>query len=67
MRVSNIRGGRLCRIALCCCIILPLIFLLVTWGDTKRGISSYHGKFARFNHQRLEGRPREVPKLVEGE
>ncbi|XP_011177160.2 N-acetylgalactosaminyltransferase 7 [Zeugodacus cucurbitae] len=66
MRISNFRGARMCRVGLCCLIIMPLLFLLFTWNDTKRGFNSYHGKLSRFNHQRLEGRPQEVPKLVEG-
>lgn len=70
MRVSNIRSGRICRLVLCLLVILPLLYLLANWSDHhKRVQEAYHARFggAKFSHQRLENRPREVPKLVEGE
>lgn len=70
MRVSNIRSGRIFRLVLCLLVILPLLYLLANWSDHhKRVREAYHSRFggAKFSHQRLENRPREVPKLVEGE
>lgn len=69
MRISNLRSGRICRLALICLVILPLLYLLATWSDShKRVQSAYEAKFGtgRRSYQRLEGRPKEVPVLVEG-
>ncbi|EDV46600.1 N-acetylgalactosaminyltransferase 7 [Drosophila erecta] len=69
MRVSTIRSGRICRLALCLLVLLPLLYLLANWSDHhKRVQEAYHTRFGghKFAHQRLEGRPREVPKLVDG-
>ncbi|ALC48047.1 GalNAc-T2 [Drosophila busckii] len=69
MRVSNIRSGRIFRLALCFLVILPLLYLLANWSDNhKRVQRAYHARFGgrKQSHQRLESRPREAPKLVEG-
>lgn len=69
MRISNIRSGRMCRLALVCLVILPLLYLLTTWSDShKRVQEAYQAKFGsgRRSYQRLESRPKEVPVLVEG-
>uniref|UniRef100_A0A1I8P174 Polypeptide N-acetylgalactosaminyltransferase n=1 Tax=Stomoxys calcitrans TaxID=35570 RepID=A0A1I8P174_STOCA len=69
MRITNIRNGRVCRLALVCLVILPLLYLLTTWSDGHKRVSeAYQAKFgtARRHYQRLEGRPKETPILVEG-
>lgn len=68
--MSNIRSGRICRMALCLLVLLPLLYLLANWSDHhKRVQEAYHSRFGgpKFAHRRLEGRPKELPKLVEGE
>lgn len=68
MRISNIRNGRICRLALLL-ILLPLLYLLITWSDGHKRVQEvYQAKFGtgRRHYQRLEGRPKEIPVLVEG-
>lgn len=69
MRISNIRSGRMCRLALVCLVILPLLYLLTTWSDSHKRVQEvYQAKFGmgRRHYQRLENRPKEVPLLIEG-
>jgi len=57
MRVSTIRSGRICRLALCLLVLLPLLYLLANWSDHhKRVQEAYHTRFGgpKFAHQRLE-------------
>lgn len=58
MRISNVRGVRLIKICACVFVIVPILYLLVTWSDGANKL----GKAKQ--HARSSGN--EVPKLIEG-
>lgn len=62
MRITNVRGGRLIKICACVFVIVPILYLLVTWSDgaNKLGKAIQHAKL----HSQSTGN--EVPKLIEG-
>lgn len=64
MRITNVRRGRIFRICLCACVILPLLYLLFTWSETHKNLpeSEPRGKHAALKRQRTQ-----KPELVTGE
>lgn len=62
MRITNLRKGRIARIAACVFILVPLLYLLLTWSDGhKRAKAVLQSRFGALT------RPKEVPRLIEGE
>ncbi|XP_055711285.1 N-acetylgalactosaminyltransferase 7 [Phlebotomus papatasi] len=61
MRITNLRKGRIARIAACVFILVPLLYLLLTWSDGhKRAKAVLQSRFGALT------RPKEVPRLIEG-
>lgn len=63
MRITNIRRGRIFRVSLCLLVIIPLLYLLFSWSETRRINPSVEprGKHAALTRQRTE-----KPELIVG-
>lgn len=60
MKITNLRTGRIIRVVLVLCFLLPIIYLLLNYSDSHKKINEvYHSKFA----PRMS---RQVPVLVDG-
>lgn len=60
MKITNLRTGRILRVVLVLCFLLPIIYLLMNYSDSHKKINDvYHSKFA----PRMA---RQVPVLVDG-
>lgn len=60
MKITNLRTGRLLRMALVVCLALPIIYLIMNYSDSHKKINDvYHRKFA----PRMA---RQVPVLADG-
>lgn len=61
MKITNLRTGRILRVALVVCFSLPIIYLLLNYSDSHKKINDvYHSKFSA-------RKARQVPVLVDGE
>lgn len=61
MKITNLRTGRIIRVALVLCFLLPIIYLLLNYSDSHKKINEvYHSKFS-------PRKSRQVPILVDGE
>lgn len=58
MRITNVRGVRLIKICACIFVIVPILYLLVTWSDGANKLGTPK------QHPRSSGN--EVPTLMEG-
>lgn len=61
MRITNVRSGRLIKICACVFVIVPILYLLVTWSDGANKL----GKAIQLK-QPPRSSGNEVPKLIEG-
>lgn len=60
MKITNLRTGRILRVALVLCFLLPIIYLLMNYSDSHKKINDvYHNKFAA-------RQTRQVPVLIDG-
>lgn len=60
MKITNLRTGRIIRVALVICFLLPIIYLVLNYSDSHKKINDvYHGKFAA-------RKSRQIPVLIDG-
>lgn len=60
MKITNLRTGRIARVAIVLCLLLPILYLLFNNSDSHKKINEvYHNKFAA-------KKSRQVPVLIEG-
>lgn len=62
MKVTNFRRGRIIRVGIVVCLLIPVLYLLANWSESHKKINDVY-RASKFG-QRL---PKEVPVLVEGE
>lgn len=62
MKVTNFRRGRIIRVGIVVCLLVPVLYLLANWSDSHKKINDVY-RASKFG-QRL---PKQVPVLVEGE
>lgn len=61
MKITNLRTGRMLRVVLVLCLLLPIIYLVLNYSDSHKKINDvYHSKFAA-------RKSRNVPMLIDGE
>lgn len=60
MKITNLRTGRILRVVLVICLLLPIVYLILNYSDSHKKINEvYHKKFA-------QRQTREVPVLIDG-
>lgn len=62
MRVTNVRRGRIFRIALFSLILIPLIYIIATWSDS----DNEGDKYSKSKAKAARRTGSEVPVLIEG-
>lgn len=61
MKITNLRTGRIIRVAVVVLLTIPIIYLIMNYSDSHKKINDvYHAKFAARRHVL-------VPLLVDGE
>jgi hypothetical protein len=60
MKITNLRTGRIIRVACVILLTIPIIYLILNYSDSHKKINDvYHKKFAALRHTK-------VPMLIDG-